>query len=44
MMPLAALAALGLIRFQGQLRIEDKQWQAKAGADLALRRAIQVVF
>jgi microcin C transport system ATP-binding protein len=39
-----ALAALGLIPFQGQLRIEDKQWQAKAGADLALRRAIQVVF
>ena len=39
-----ALAALGLIPFQGKLQIEDKQWQGKAGADLALRRAIQVVF
>ena len=39
-----ALAALGLIPFQGQLHIEDKRWQAKAGLDLPLRRAIQVVF
>ena len=39
-----ALAALGLIPFQGHLQIEDKHWQAKAGLDLPLRRAIQVVF
>ena len=39
-----ALAALGLIPFQGQLDIEAKHWQGKAGLDLPLRRAIQVVF
>ena len=39
-----ALAALGLIPFQGELQIEKQQWQSKATADLPLRRAIQVVF
>ena len=39
-----ALAALGLIPFQGKLQIENKQWEAVAQLDLPLRRAIQVVF
>jgi microcin C transport system ATP-binding protein len=39
-----ALAALGLLPFQGQLHIEGQAWQRNASADLPLRRAIQVVF
>lgn len=39
-----ALAALGLIPFQGDLKIDNQQWTSKAAADLPLRRAIQVVF
>ena len=39
-----ALAALGLLPFQGELQIESQQWTFKAQEDLALRRAIQVVF
>ena len=39
-----ALAALGLLSFQGKLHIEGQAWQRKASADLSLRRAIQVVF
>jgi microcin C transport system ATP-binding protein len=39
-----ALAALGLLSFQGQLHIEGQAWQRKASADMPLRRAIQVVF
>ncbi len=39
-----ALAALGLIPFQGRLHIEDRQWQGTAKSDLPLRRAVQVVF
>jgi len=39
-----ALAALGLIPFQGELRIEGQSWQGQANADLPLRRALQVVF
>jgi len=39
-----ALAALGLIPFQGDLQVDKQQWTSKAAADLPLRRAIQVVF
>jgi microcin C transport system ATP-binding protein len=39
-----ALAALGLIPFQGDLKIDNQQWQFNASDDLPLRRAVQVVF
>jgi microcin C transport system ATP-binding protein len=39
-----ALAALGLIPFQGDLKINNQQWRFNASDDLPLRSAIQVVF
>jgi len=39
-----ALAALGLIPFQGDFKVEGQTWQGKPEADLPLRRAVQVVF
>ena len=39
-----ALAALGLIPFQGELQIEGQTWRGHATSDLPLRRALQVVF
>jgi microcin C transport system ATP-binding protein len=39
-----ALAALGLMPFQGALRVAGGSWGGKRRADLALRRAVQVVF
>ena len=39
-----ALAALGLIPFKGDLKIDNRQWQFNAADDQPLRRAVQVVF
>ena len=39
-----ALAMLGLLPFQGQLKLMGQSWQHKHSADLPLRRAVQVVF
>jgi microcin C transport system ATP-binding protein len=39
-----ALAALGLLRFQGALKVEGQGWGQGQASDLALRRAMQVVF
>jgi len=39
-----ALAALGLIPFQGDFKVEGQQWQGDPQSDLPLRRALQVVF
>ena len=39
-----ALATLGLIKSQGQLRINGRAWSGRAGKDLTLRREVQVVF
>ncbi|MDM0041065.1 dipeptide ABC transporter ATP-binding protein [Variovorax sp. J22G21] len=39
-----ALAALGLLRHQGALRIDGRQWAGAGIADRALRRVMQVVF
>jgi microcin C transport system ATP-binding protein len=39
-----ALAALGLIPFQGEFQVEGQQWQGDPQSDLPLRRALQVVF
>ncbi|MGJ7496238.1 ABC transporter ATP-binding protein [Variovorax sp. RT4R15] len=39
-----ALAALGLLRHEGALRIGGRQWAGASVADRALRRVMQVVF
>lgn len=39
-----ALAALGLIPYQGDFKVEGQSWQGQPEADLPLRRALQVVF
>jgi microcin C transport system ATP-binding protein len=39
-----ALAALGLLPFQGQLQITGRAWGQGAASDLALRSTVQVVF
>jgi len=39
-----ALAALGLLRHQGALHIDGRQWAGTGSADRALRRVMQVVF
>ena len=39
-----ALAALGLLPFEGGLHINGQSWQGKASQDLPLRRQVQVVF
>ena len=39
-----ALAALGLLRHEGALRIDGRQWAGAGIADRALRRVMQVVF
>jgi microcin C transport system ATP-binding protein len=39
-----ALAALGLLRHEGMLRIAGKPWTGKGAQDRALRRVMQVVF
>jgi microcin C transport system ATP-binding protein len=39
-----ALAALGLLPFQGQLEVAGGAWGGGRRAELALRRAVQVVF
>ena len=39
-----ALAALGLLRHEGALRIDGRQWAGTGSADRALRRVMQVVF
>ena len=39
-----ALAALGLLPFQGQLQITGRTWGQGAASDLALRSTVQVVF
>jgi microcin C transport system ATP-binding protein len=39
-----ALAALGLIPFEGAFTIDGAAWQGKADQDLPLRRKVQVVF
>lgn len=39
-----ALAALGLLRHQGALKVAGKDWAVDRASDLALRRVMQVVF
>ena len=39
-----ALAVLGLLPFQGQVRVDGQAWTGRAGSDRGLRRRIQVVF
>jgi len=39
-----ALAALGLVPIQGQMKVSGHSWTGKAGVDLPLRRMVQVVF
>jgi len=39
-----ALAVLGLIPFQGQLSVSERQWKGVSAQDKTLRRSIQVVF
>ncbi|WP_408594029.1 ABC transporter ATP-binding protein [Limnohabitans sp.] len=39
-----ALAALGLLPFNGQLNIGGQAWSGRAKQDLSLRRKVQVVF
>ncbi|MEP6721759.1 MAG: dipeptide ABC transporter ATP-binding protein [Variovorax sp.] len=39
-----ALAALGLLRHEGALRVDGRQWAGAGIADRALRRVMQVVF
>ncbi|VWX63286.1 putative fused oligopeptide transporter subunits of ABC superfamily: ATP-binding components [Burkholderiales bacterium 8X] len=39
-----ALAALGLLRHGGMLRVSGQQWAAGGASDKALRRRMQVVF
>lgn len=39
-----ALATLGLLPFQGQVRVAGRAWQGHASRDKALRRVVQVVF
>lgn len=39
-----ALAALGLMPFQGQLSVSARHWTGVSARDKALRRSIQVVF
>jgi microcin C transport system ATP-binding protein len=39
-----ALAALGLLKFRGALKVDGKGWAVDRGSDLALRRVMQVVF
>ncbi|WP_373696572.1 ABC transporter ATP-binding protein [Variovorax sp. EBFNA2] len=39
-----ALAALGLLKHQGELQVTGKGWAVDRACDLALRRTMQVVF
>lgn len=39
-----ALAALGLLKYRGALRVDGKGWAVDRASDLALRRVMQVVF
>ena len=39
-----ALAALGLLRHEGSLSIDGRQWNGGGASDRALRRVMQVVF
>jgi microcin C transport system ATP-binding protein len=39
-----ALAALGLLKHRGALKVDGKGWAVDRGSDLALRRVMQVVF
>src|SRR5690606_23501691 len=39
-----ALAALGLLPFDGELKIEGQSWSGKLTQDRPLRRVVQVVF
>jgi microcin C transport system ATP-binding protein len=39
-----ALAVLGLMRSEGQLRVEGAAWRGQSSHDLPLRRQVQVVF
>lgn len=39
-----ALAALGLVPIQGQMKVSGHSWTGKAKLDLPLRRMVQVVF
>ena len=39
-----ALAALGLVPIQGQMKVSGHSWTGKARVDLPLRRMVQVVF
>jgi len=39
-----ALAALGLVPIQGQMKVSGHSWTGKAKVDLPLRRMVQVVF
>jgi microcin C transport system ATP-binding protein len=39
-----ALAALGLLKYRGALKVDGKGWAVDRGSDLALRRVMQVVF
>jgi len=39
-----ALAALGLLKYRGALKVDGKGWAVDRASDLALRRVMQVVF
>ena len=39
-----ALAALGLLKHRGELKVDGKGWAVDRASDLALRRTMQVVF
>ncbi|BEP61608.1 dipeptide ABC transporter ATP-binding protein [Variovorax sp. V213] len=39
-----ALAALGLLKYRGTLKVDGKGWAVDRASDLALRRVMQVVF
>ena len=39
-----ALAALGLVPIQGQMKVSGHSWSGKSKVDLPLRRMVQVVF
>ena len=39
-----ALAALGLLKYRGALKVSGKGWAVDRASDLALRRVMQVVF
>ncbi|MDH6164982.1 microcin C transport system ATP-binding protein [Variovorax boronicumulans] len=39
-----ALAALGLLKHRGELKVDGKGWAVDRASDLALRRRMQVVF